>query len=681
VLATDALKDGATSTAWTKFREGFTGLLLLRPITWNRQAIGNSLAAAVNTIEKETAGYFSISEKKGIVQGEGLEFLLGMRMAVAEASKAYLDAYRRNSVAQGRLDFPIHQIGGAFGRVINFGSDTVRGLDNLFKTLVYNGEVYASAFREATHLGLKSGSREYIDYIARRRVVPTVQTEERALDIARHLTFQDELGYFGKKAQELLQAGPLATYWPFIKSGINLVKWGWNRTPGLQLVSKSLYEDILAGGTRADMAIARLTLSNVFGQFYHGIFQTGLGTGGGPIDLQERRSWIAAHKPYSFQGGDGTWYSFENTMEPGTTPLEMFADFAEIQNQLDDMTGEQAAMAIGLTLTRDVLSNTWWQNAGKVSELIATVKTGEAPNRMGGELIASPLLAIGTGGPLGLAIEREIDPVRRESRSWLDSLRHGPFARVFGYAKEMPPLRDGYGDPVMVPQSVGSEWLRKNMALGGDLLAGLNNIGNPFVVKPGETDKIKIEGDRLQIKMPAFPWSTGGGNVRDDFDLRTALPGDEVPVELTPKERDRWITIYRELVRDEKKQRDGGMTALIDHPEYQNAEIAAQRNKFMNQLAKYRTVAKKALLFEDPDLAKKVAEAKAEKLLPMLNQAERPAAEADFKQSLDLLNNITPEQRDNLLKTGIFDSGEQRDSTIMLRKEAVEPMKAPEVTP
>jgi len=674
VIGADAVKAGATG--WQKFREGFSGLLLLRPVTWTRQAIGNSMWSVANVLEKEVGGFFTLSDKKGLVQGEGFAFMMGHRMAMAEASKAYLDAFKVNSQAQGRLDFPIHQIGGAFGRAINFGSDNVRGLDAFGKALAYNGEVWASAFRDAAHLGYKPGSKQYIDYVTRRRIMPTLENQERAIDIANHATFQNELGTFGKAAQRLLQWGPLAAYFPFVKSGMNLVKWGWNRTPGLQMASRSLYEDILAGGTRADMAVARLTLANMFGQFFFPLFQTGLGTGGGPTDPQMRRSYLAAKQPYSFHSADGTQYSFANTAEPGTTPLEMYADFAEIANQLDDMTLEQTATAISLVVSRDVLSNTWWQNAGKISELIGTWRSGESISRIGAELLASPFTAIATGGPLGLAIERELDPVRRESRSFIDGIRKGPFARVFGYSKQMPYLRDGYGDPILVPQAVGSEWLRKNMAIGGDFLAGLNNIGNPFVLKPGETDPIKLEGDRLQIKMPAFPWSTGGGNVRDDFDLRTALPGEAVPVELTPEQRDRWIVIYRNLVRDV----NGGIQKqLLDRPEYKDGTEAFKREAFMNYLAKSRTLAKNALLVENVELAKKVAMSSAGKYLPMLQPEQRAVVEADVTGSIGLLDSLLPQQRENLMKYGIYDSGLGRDEELTLRKFANEPAKsAPE---
>lgn len=663
VLANDAVVNSGPN-AWAKIREAYTGLLLLRPVTWTKQFLGNTAAVLNNVVEKEVGAFLSLDAKKGLVQGEGLESLKGMQMAVAEAADAYLAAFNRNPSAQSRLDFPVHQIGGAFGRVINFGHDNVMGIDNFTKVLISNGEKYASAFREAAHLGYKPGSAKYIDYVTRRRIQPTTETSARVADIANSLTFQSELGYYGKLAQRGLQAGPLILWFPFVKSGMNLVKWGWNRTPGLQFVSRSLYEDILAGGVRADMAVARLTLANVFGQFYYSLAQTGMITGGGPIDSALRRSWLGTHEPYSARGGDGRWYSYANTVEPGTTPLEMIADFAEIHNQLDEMTAEQAGMAIVLTIVRDVMNNTWWQNAGKIAQLFATIQSGETLKRPATELLFSPVTALATGGPLGLAVERNADPVRREARSWMDNLRKGPFARVFGYSEQMPPLRDGYGDPVLVPQAVGSTALRETMALGSDMLAGLNNIGNPFVVNPGEVDRIKIEGDRLQIKMPPFPWSTGGGAVRDDFDLRAPLPGEAVPVPITAQQRDRWIRIYRDFLRTV----NGGIEKqVLDDPKYQNAPIARQRDLFANYLAKSRDLAKKALLIDDTELAKTVAEHSAAKYLPMLQPTERAKVEGDIKAAIGLIDQLAPKERENLLKIGVLDSraGDARDEEMM----------------
>jgi hypothetical protein len=374
--------------------------------------------------------------------------------------------------------------------------------------------------------------------------------------------------------------------------------------------------------------------------FIFGLAQQGLLTGGGPADPALKRSWMGTKKPYSIMGPDG-WYQYSN-LDPGTTPLALVSDFAEVMNQLDDPTAEQSAMAIGLSLTRDIADKTWWQTIGRVVDLVSSVRSGEEWGAKAVAALASPVTSVLTLGPLGSATERLVDPVQREARTFMDTIR----ARVPGYSATLPPQRDGYGDPILPPQTIGSKYL---------------SYASPFTSAPFEDDPLKKEGARLQVKLPQFPWSTGGGKLRDDFDISTALPGDAIPVELTPEQRNRWQVIYRNIIRDPQM----GLPALMASEEYQNSTFAAQRNSFMNFAATAREGAKGALLTEDIPLAKKVVDASAGKYLPMIKPEQRPAVEAQIGGSLDLLDELLPPQRDNLLKWGILDDGKARDEEVM----------------
>jgi hypothetical protein len=134
-------------------------------------------------------------------------------------------------------------------------------MDNFFKTILQRGDIYAQALNQGRHLGLDKGA--LADYAARHAAIPSQSMIEHAKDFALNQTFQNDLGTLGSAAKRLLQTGPMVLLFPFMKTPMNLAKYAWNRTPGLQFLSGSLYDDILAGGQRADMAIARLTLSNM----------------------------------------------------------------------------------------------------------------------------------------------------------------------------------------------------------------------------------------------------------------------------------------------------------------------------------------------------------------------------------------------------------------------------------
>lgn len=628
---------------WPKIRSLYTNLLLARPITPIRNAVGNTMAAMTNIAERELAGWISIDDARGVVKGEGVVEFQGMMLNFMDGMKAWGNAFRKlNPDDIGKLDFVPRRIPGPLGRLFSLPGDNLIGMDRFFKEMARGGDVYAMALRKASQEGLKGTA--YSRRVAQLRLNPTQAMRAHADDVALSNTFQNELGSYGKNAQKFLQTGPLALWFPFMRTPINLVKWGFHRTPGLQMLSRSLYDDILSGGEKADMAISRLTLSNMVGQFVFGLAQQGMLTGGGPTDRGLARAWRGTHEPYSVRGAKG-WFPIANTAEPGTTTIELIADFAEVMNQLDDPTIEQGAGALTLTLSRDLLDNSWWRVAGDLVDVIGSIKSGEGVNQKLIRVGLSPLINVSTGGPLGSAFARVEDPLRREVRGYVDELRartstHSPVAKVIGTSKELALKHDGYGDPILPPQ-----------ALGGRVIG----IANPFRFEEFEKDRIKIEGDRLRARLPRMPRSIGRGNVRDEFDLRELLPGEAPPIPLTVEEQDRAAEFYRQNLRDS----EFGIEAdLMNTQEYRDGTVAFQRTEFNSFLTNAKADAKEQLVDESLDLQERIRQAKGVAELPMLQGEERAELERELAEPEET-SNLTDDQIDNIMKYGDLDGNNE----------------------
>jgi hypothetical protein len=473
-------------------------------------------------------------------------------------------------------------------------------------------------------------------YISRRVNNPTEKMILEANDFALNQTFQNELGTLGKTMQKTLQAGPLALYFPFMKTPMNLAKYAWNRTPGLQLTSASLYNDILEGGVKADMAIGRLTMSNLTAMFLFELAKDGVITGGGPVDPNLRRVWLTTHQPYSIKGPSG-WIPMTG-MEPGTTTLGMVADFARVLNQLDEPTGSQTAMALSFAVMKDLTDKTYWQGVTDLVDIAGGVSLGRLPSPARLEqTVFGPAATVVTGGPLVSAVARVEDPIKREVRSFMDNV----LSRVPGYSKTVPPDRDPYGDPILFPQSIGADWL---------------GVVSPITERPFESDRVKVEGEKLQVKVPDFPW-TLGGTVRDDFDIRAPFPEDKLPVELTNQQRDRWQQIYKGILRHPKH---GIEATLLDSPQYQGATRAMQRELFMDAMADYRSTAKDALQVEDATLFRKVMENDARAVLPLLHEPDRSQANQRYQEAIGGFERMAPQQRQNLLRWGVLNEPEEQ---------------------
>lgn len=253
------------------------------------------------------------------------------------------------------------------------------------------------------------------------------------------------------------------------------------------------------------------------------------------------------------------------------------------------------------------------------------------------QVLASPLINVATGGPLGSGIAREMDPIKRETRGILDNIT----SKIPGYSKTVPPDRDPYGDPILYPQAIGGSWL---------------GMVSPLILKPLEEDRVKKEGNRLQVKVPDFPWAIGG-KMNDDFDIRAPYPEDSLPVELSPQERDQWQVMYRNLLRHQKY---GIEAVLLNKPEYQNAPRALQREMFTDFLSQSRSTARDALMVKEPTIGVRVLENKAKHVLPMLTESQRAEVEPQLQQSISLFDSLSAQERMNLLRWGIV--GEETEA-------------------
>jgi hypothetical protein len=624
----EVAEKGWKENTWPMIREAYTNLLLARPVTSARAVIGNTMSAMTTTIEREVAGWLSISDK-GAVKGSGIAQFQGMMGGIGRGLSAYAKAFSTTG-GQTRLDFPLHQIKGPLGRIINLPGDNMRGIDNFFKEILKSGDIEAQAIEQAHRLGLKGFDRA--DYIARRSTMPTSDMLEHADAFANYGTFMNDLGTVGKHVQGALQAGPLALWFPFMKTPMNLTKFALERTPGLNLVSRTLLKDIKAGGLAADMAMARLTMSSMTGMFLYGMAQQGMITGGGPAEGPLKQSWLGTKQPYSILGSEG-WHQYGN-LDPATTPVAMIADFAEIHNQLDDPTAEQTATAITLALTRDVVDKTWWQTFGQLSDIFQAQRSGQEVGSRALRAIASPLLAVTTGGPIEGAITRIQDPIQREARGLIDFWRQ----RTPGYSSTLPYKPDGYGDPILPPQTIGGPWA---------------SMVSPFTHKPEQTDRVKKEGERLKVRLPHFSWTMGGGQSQDAFDATEPLPGEKLPVELDEKQFSRRVELFRNTLRSPEY---GIEKQVLDNPDYAGASWAKQRELFQSYISIAHKNANNMLLAEDKGLVEKMARARAAAALPLANPMDQEQAGAQFEEqlqtSLDLFQQMTPEESDNLLKFG-----------------------------
>lgn len=567
------------SDVWPVIREIYANLLL--PFAWAPTFVGNSLTMGTAVLERAAGAAFGTG---GTINKEAYYMAKGMMLATGDGLKAAGRAYTTMGTQAGRLGYN-QAIPGPIGAIVRGPGNTVRGVDELFSTMFVRGALYARYIREADQLGLKGQAAG--QYVVRQfNGPPTIEALREARKLAEESTFQNQLGRFGHAMSQATVNSPLFFYFPFLKSGINLAKYTWARTPGLQLMSRQLYKDLAAGGPVADAAIGRLVISNLTAGLLFDLAREGYITGSGPRnDPTLYKSWAANNQPYSARTPTG-WVQLQST-EPGSTIAGLIADFATVAPYLEETDFQQLAQAVVYPIVKNLGDTTWLRNSADLVDVIQNLRANDLLSDRNLEYLRSPFVNILTGGPMTNRIRQIVDPELRETRGMLDEVMN----RIPGYSKTLPPVPDGYGDPVIPP--FNNWW----------------GLLKPIVpsFKPFEKDPAKIEGDRVQARLPVFG-DRIGGKVTPEGSTRQIFVEEEKGVKLTPQEWQRRVKIYNDLVKD----KETGIQTLIDSKDYKFQEDgkpqpkAYKREVFTGHMRELWKASGQLLIEESPQLQNKL---------------------------------------------------------------------------
>jgi len=597
-------------------RELFVNILL--PMSVIPSFVSNSIGAATLILERVVSGH----------PMEAAHMMKSMAWATADATRAFGMAFA-TSGARGAIP-------GIVGRAVRVPSDSLIAMDAAFKVIVTRASLYGDALRASQ--GAANPGRFIRNFMDN----PPGQAVEDATERAYRATYQNDLGQFMSNFRNIAQSGPGTFYFTFIKSPINLVKFDWDRTPGLQALSGRLWHDLKSGGTLADDAMARLTMSQLQAMMVWEFAKEGFITGGGPVDPALRKAWLAVHQPYSIKTSTG-WVPYLGAA-PATMPIALVADIAQIADQLDSNSLEQLSMAAAFSFMRNVANRTSWRTMSELVDVAQGRMEGERWTRRNTVALAGPALAFLTGGSIVSSTEAITDPVMRDARTLYEQYAK----RVPGYSENVSPLRDGYGDPIIPPTAIGTPWF---------------GYMHPLVPKlrPHETDPVKLEGARVQATLPSFP-DFVGMPPRDDLDISNPLPGStNVGVGITSAQRDRWQQLYRNVIRHP----DEGLAALINSEEYKSWPLARQRAEFNAAVADAKALARENLLIEDVELGKAVLTNDMNNVLPLEEPADRPEVVQDYTEARDLLTDMNEEEKDNITKFGFLEPDQPKTQSAV----------------
>lgn len=329
--------------------------LLSSPVTHAKNIAGNALFTGLQIPERAVASVIGkarnavFGSQDAITGDEVYAQALGMLHGIREGFDFGKTAFIKNEATDpftkiedaklGRNPFDVSFGDSEFGKAMtnamryygNFVTLPGRALmaeDEFFKGVAYRMELNALAVREGHKEYKKLIAAGMDDATASKQMQATItrvltdtpdDIDEAAKGFSRTTTFTRDLESELQGAQRILATPLMKIFVPFVRTPTNIMLEAMARTPGLNLASPRFWADFNAGGTRRDMAMARVTLGSgmVFGMGTYAL--EGKLTGYGPFRNEDRKAL------------EGTgWQPFSFVFNKSDVSDEDIARFAEI---------------------------------------------------------------------------------------------------------------------------------------------------------------------------------------------------------------------------------------------------------------------------------------------------------------------------------------------------------------
>lgn len=445
------LREITPSTPMQKVEEYWYNSVLSNVATHLVNNEGNAMAAILSVPERVIAGQldagvdawaalFGKEYKRVRYSEEALQQISGIKTGLANGVRRFWHVMK-NGISEtdvNKLENVREQaIKGPIGTAINIPSRALVAEDEFWKAINYDMELKALVRRTALNenlSGAKLMARE-----AELMANPTPQLVEQAADFAQGMTFQSEsdVAQALTRFRDVVKVNipyvgeirPLRFILPFIRTPVNVVKYGLERTPlgfigaaGKAVTGKGK-EEVIDATARAIMGSAitvPLAMYALQGKI----------TGAAPSDRKEKDAFYAEGKlPWSIKIGD-QWIEYSR-IEPLNSMLSQIAILKEAFEN-DEATYTENAAKFTRDVARNIADRTFMEGLGNLMDAI------EDPERFGQKFITN--IAGGFIPSFIAAGARSTDDTVRNPKT----IQEGLMARIPGLSQNVTPLESQY---------------------------------------------------------------------------------------------------------------------------------------------------------------------------------------------------------------------------------------------
>ena len=575
------------------------GAMLSNPATHIRNTVGNAIIAAMSVPERWIAHKIGVvnrllgdetphvdsEEAQALFSGYWGSQLNALKLAgiaLRTGQSQFGKTFKYSSPGQEKSAVDVSGVDKGIDllwNTLNINGKVLGAEDEFFKYINYSGEMGAMAHRIARAEGLE-GTQKF-DRIKELLNNPTEEMYTAAEDAANNRTLNDTITSKYRFIVQGLNSFAGKFILPFPRVPYNIFRYANERTPFALLMPK-FYAELNAGGARRELALAKITLGSTLMGVAAMMAHSGLITGGGPHNPDERNVWLQNFQPYSFKVGN-KWISYDNLAEPVGSFLAISADYHDI------VTDWRAGNIKPETLITGALVAYMKNFADKsfLKGIIDTVQAVEDPERRMTSFVSSQLGSFVPTFPAGMAANMQ-DPEAKLAWSVFDGIR-AKLPNAWGDPigkKAMSTKRDFWGNPV-IPNELAPGW----------------QTWQPIKVKENKSEEADAEMWRLRmgVQMPLKVQNFGKSPVElsaEQYSRMLELAGQEIQIPFNGVPMNMKDAVDN-LVSSPGYQR------LVEKSDGPEGLAAAQIKKVIGM---YRERAKMELMKEYPDIGEKIDE-------------------------------------------------------------------------
>ncbi len=440
--------------------------------------------------------------------------------------------------------------------------------DDLFKNVLYRGELNALAYRQAV-----SENGVVMTRFSELMSNPSREMHAQAMEQSKKLTFTegqaDKSGMIAKLAtgiQSFAAEYPSIKYVvPFVRTPANLIQY-FTENSVLGPVTEKWREEFMAGGVRRDAAVARWVVAGGVTTGIWSLVEEGFVSGQGPEDYVLRKQLEATGWQANSLKINGKWYKYDRT-DPVGTMLGTVANAVDVvkYSESDRDAAEVTGAAIGGIL-ENYANKTYLASVADVFALVKSQHKATDIQKMSTRIATGFMPYSSALSSLRRADDKYLRDTRVKGDYWT-SLVNSFKNKIPGYSQDLPARIGWNGEPQVM--------------MGGAVWRGMSPI--QIGVAQGDPASFELVDNGVPVRNPTHNLKLPMGV---NFDLYKVDDGKGL--------------VYQQYQLLVGKARHKAVTQLMKEREYKNATagVDSERTTGLRNAVNAGTLLGKQSFFE-----------------------------------------------------------------------------------